>query len=83
MANEYRLADEAWAKVEPLIPMGRRGVKPGNNRHVISGILHVLKYRCRWRDYPAVYGPLTTIYTGSIAGPKPASGRKSSYGSEL
>lgn len=38
MANEYSLADEAWAKIEPLIPMGRRGVKPGNNRRVISGI---------------------------------------------
>jgi len=29
---------------------------------VISGILHVLKTRCRWRDCPAKYGPHTTIY---------------------
>jgi transposase len=39
-----------------------RGVKPGNNRQVISGILHVLKFGCRWRDCPAMYGPPTTIY---------------------
>jgi transposase len=28
---------------------------------VISGILHVLKTRCRWRDTPAAYGPPTII----------------------
>ncbi|WP_428488745.1 transposase [Rhodopila sp.] len=48
--------------VEPLIPTRRRGVKPGRNREVISGILHVLKYGCRWRDCPSIYGPHTTIY---------------------
>lgn len=62
MAHEYWLSDEAWAAIEPLIPLHRRGVKPGNNRQVISGILHVLKYGCRWRDCPEVYGPSTTIY---------------------
>jgi len=29
---------------------------------VISGILHVLKVGCRWRDVPCEYGPATTIY---------------------
>jgi len=62
MANEYWLTDEAWAKIEPSIPTGRQSVKPANNRRVISGILNVLKYGCRWRDGPAVYGPHTTIY---------------------
>lgn len=62
MANEYWLDDAAWAAIEPLIPMHRRGVKPGNNRQVISGILHVLKFGCRWRDCPALYGPHTTLY---------------------
>jgi transposase len=62
MANEYWLSDVAWAALEPLIPMHRRGVKPGNNRQVISGILHLLKFGCRWRDCPAMYGPHTTVY---------------------
>ena len=62
MANEYWLSDTAWAALEPLIPRGRRGVKPGNNRQIISGILHVLKFGCRWRDCPAMYGPHTTVY---------------------
>ena len=29
---------------------------------MISGILHVLKTGCRWRDVPAEYGPATTVY---------------------
>jgi transposase len=62
VANEYWLSDGEWATIEPLIPMNRRGVKPGNNRRVISGILHVLKFGCRWRDCPQMYGPHTTIY---------------------
>ena len=62
MANEYRLSDGRWALIAPLMPTGRRGVKPTRNREVISGILHVLKYGCRWRDCPEVFGPYTTIY---------------------
>jgi transposase len=62
MANEFWLSDEQWRSIAPLIPMHRRGVKPGRNRDVISGVLHVLKFGCRWRDCPEVYGPHTTIY---------------------
>ena len=62
MANEYWLNDEQCQAIEPLIPTRRRGVKPSRNRQVISGILHVLKFGCRWRDCPEVYGPHTTIY---------------------
>ncbi|WP_408887751.1 transposase [Teichococcus wenyumeiae] len=32
-----------------------------NDRRVISGILHVLRSGCRWRDCPPEYGPATTI----------------------
>ncbi len=33
-----------------------------DDRRVISGILHVLKVGCRWRDVPAEYGPAKTVY---------------------
>ena len=33
-----------------------------DDRRVISGILHVLKVGCRWRDVPVEYGPAKTIY---------------------
>jgi transposase len=42
---------------------GKPGKPPRvDDRTVISGILHVLKTGCRWRDVPPVYGPPTTIY---------------------
>jgi transposase len=62
MANEFWLSEASWAVIEPLIPMNRRGVKPSNNYRIISGIVHVLRCGCRWRDCPEVFGPPTTIY---------------------
>jgi transposase len=62
MSNLFWLDDESWLAIKPLIPMSRPGVKPGRNRQVISGILHVLKVGCRWSDCPAAYGPSTTVY---------------------
>ena len=62
MANEFWMNDREWAALEPLVPMSRRGVKPRNNRKIISGIVHVLRVGCRWRDCPEVFGPHTTVY---------------------
>jgi transposase len=61
MATEFWLTDDEWAKFEPLVPMHRRRVKPTKNWCVISGILHVRKYRCRWRDCPEMHGSHTTV----------------------
>jgi transposase len=62
MARLFWLSDEAWALIEPRLPRGRPGKPRVDDRRVISGILHVLKVGCRWRDVPAEYGPATTIY---------------------
>ena len=62
MSNLFWLTDEQLASVEAAIPKRRRGVKPGRNREVISGIIHVLKIGCRWEDCPLDYGPYTTVY---------------------
>ena len=62
MSEMYWLSDEAWAAIEPHLPYGRPGAPRVDDRRVISGILHVLKAGCRWRDCPADYGPRTTIY---------------------
>ena len=58
----FWLSDEAWVAIEPHLPTGRPGKPRVDDRRVISGILHVLKTGCRWRDVPAAYGPPTTIY---------------------
>jgi transposase len=62
MGRLFWLSDEAWAVVEPRLPHGKPGKPRVDDRRVISGILHVLKTGCRWRDVPAEYGPATTVY---------------------
>jgi transposase len=62
MARLFWLSDKAWAALEPHLPQGRPGKPRVDDRRVISGILHVLKTGCRWRDVPPEYGPPTTVY---------------------
>ena len=62
MTHLFWLSDEAWSAIEPHLPRGRPGKPRVDDRRVISGILHVLKTGCRWRDCPSEYGPSTTIY---------------------
>jgi transposase len=62
MDDPYWLADAAWAVIEPHLPHGRPGARRVDDRRVISGLLHVLKSGCRWRDVPSVSGPRTTLY---------------------
>lgn len=56
------LSDAEWARIEPLLPHGRKGAHRVDDRRVISGIVHMLKSGARWRDCPPEYGPYTTIY---------------------
>ena len=58
----FWLSNEAWALIDPHLPRGKPGKPRVDDRRVISGILHVLKTGCRWRDVPSEYGPATTIY---------------------
>jgi transposase len=62
MARLFWLSDEAWALIERHLPRGKPGKPRVDDRRVISGILHVLKVGCRWRDVPREYGPATTVY---------------------
>ena len=58
----FWLTDDQFARLQPLLPSDTRGKPRVDDRTVISGILHVLKTGCRWRDVPPLYGPPTTIY---------------------
>jgi transposase len=62
MADLCWRSDDTWAKIEPHLPHGRPGAPRVDDRRVLSGILHVLKSGCRWRDAPPAYGPRTTLY---------------------
>ena len=61
-ANLFWLSDEQWRGIEPHLPTDVRGKERVDDRTVISGILHVLRSGCRWKDCPPEYGPPTTIY---------------------
>ncbi|HMA57468.1 MAG TPA: IS5 family transposase [Pseudolabrys sp.] len=61
-SNLFWLDDEQWSRIEPHLPNDVRGKERVDDRRVISGILHVLKSGCRWKDCPPEYGPHTTVY---------------------
>ncbi|MCH4543953.1 IS5 family transposase [Brucella anthropi] len=61
-ADLFWLSDAAWTALEPHLPRNQPGARRVDDRRVISGILHVLKVGCRWRDVPAEYGPAKTVY---------------------
>ena len=62
MAYEFRLSDPRWVAIKACPATNRPGARRIDDRRVISGIIHVLKSGCRWRDCPSVYGPYTTVY---------------------
>jgi hypothetical protein len=64
-------ADKIWPRDGWQAPQYPR--QRGHRACLVSGIVHVRKTRCRWRDCPAVYGPSTTLlssgqYWAPIAG---------------
>jgi transposase len=40
----FWLSDEAWSAIEPFLPTNQPGARRLDDRRVISGILHVLKW---------------------------------------
>ena len=62
MSNLFWFSQKQFAKIQPLLPNDVRGVPRVDDRRVLSGIVHVIKYGLRWSDCPAEYGPAKTIY---------------------
>lgn len=62
MKHLFWLSDVAWTAIDAHLQHGRPGRPRVDDRRFISGILHVLKIGCRWRDVSAAYGPPRTIY---------------------
>ena len=52
---------QAGGAAPTAVPEGSRQAQ-GDDRRVLSGILHVLRNGLRWRDAPAIYGPHKTLY---------------------
>ncbi|MFO7854028.1 MAG: transposase [Paracoccaceae bacterium] len=58
MSGLFRLSDEAWAAIEPNLPRNQLGARRVDNRRVISGIIHVVRSGCPWRQCPPDCGPM-------------------------
>ena len=61
-ADLFWFNDEQWSKIEPLLPTNQPGPERKDDRRILSGIMHVMKSGCRWKDCPEQYGPHKTIY---------------------
>ena len=62
MAELFWLSDEQWQAMAPFMPTNQPGARRKDDRTILSGILHVIKCGCRWKDCPSEYGPSTTVY---------------------
>ncbi len=65
----YWLSDAEWARIEPLLPRGRKGARRVDDRRVISGIVHMLQVRGAMAGLPAgVMGRTRRSTIASIGG---------------
>jgi transposase len=63
-AGRHDLSDEAWAVLEPLLPVKARGRRPRALRRQIDGIRFRTRTGCPWRDVPEeLYGPWQSVYS--------------------
>ncbi len=62
MSELFWLSEDQFARLAPHLPTDTRGKPRVDDRRVISGIVHVLKFGGRWVDAPAAYGPRKTLY---------------------
>ncbi len=77
MSDQFWLTKAQLKRIEPFFPR-TRGIPRVDDRRVVSGIVHVIRNGLRWRDAPAVYGPIRRSTTGSFAGPAWVSSTESS-----
>jgi transposase len=58
------LTNEQWAKLEPLLPKGKKSGRPPKHskRQLINGIRFRVRTSVQWRDLPERFGPWQTVY---------------------
>ena len=65
-ARSWRVSDELWERVEPLLPRYRKhqaGGRPrAEARQVLDGILYVLRTGCQWKEAPREFGAPSTLH---------------------
>lgn len=66
LAEAWRVPDELWQRVEPLLSKRRRSRKGGrpplSYRQVLGGIFYVLRTGCQWKAAPAEFGSGSSLH---------------------
>lgn len=66
VAEAWRIPDELWQRVEPLLPKRRQSRKGGRPplpyRQVLDGIFYVLRTGCQWKAVPPEFGSGSSLH---------------------
>ena len=60
--RRYELTDEAFERIEPLLPKQCDGGQWKDHRTVLNGMFWILNSGAQWRDLPERYGKWQTVY---------------------
>lgn len=65
--NKFRIPDELFSRMEPLLPKFKKGKKGGRPRlawrNVMDGIFYVLRTGCQWKAMPPEFGSGSAIHS--------------------
>ena len=60
--RRYEVTDEAFERIEPLLPKQKPGGRWNEHRVVLNGMFWILNSGAQWRDMPERYGKWQTVY---------------------
>ena len=60
--RRYEMTDDAWERIQPLLPKQGRGGRWNDHRTTINGMFWVLNSGAPWRDMPSRYGRWQSVY---------------------
>jgi len=66
VSEAWRIPDELWERIEPVLPKRRKSRKGGRPRlpyrQVFDGIFYVLRTGCQWKAAPAEFGSGSSLH---------------------
>ncbi len=60
--RRYEMTDEAWQRIERLLPVQGRGGRWNDHRTTLNGMFWILNSGAPWRDMPERYGRWQSVY---------------------
>lgn len=62
----HQISDALWERVSRVLPIYKRSCKGGRPRlplrHVVAGVLYVLRTGCQWKAMPAQFGSGSALH---------------------